>query len=72
MRVKLSQCTPAERAIINVLKQHPTLNNAEIGARLGKAEKTIENQLRRLYKRLGITGENCQRRIALILWIKRR
>lgn len=60
--------TQAQRQIVAVLRKQPAATNAEIAAALGKREKTIENQLRHLYKRLGITGEN--RRIQLIEWIR--
>lgn len=50
--------TAREQGIIAVLLDHPAATNEEIAGVLGKSPRTIENQLRRLYKRWGIKGEN--------------
>ena len=55
---QLSAPTNREESIIAVLLDRPAATNEEIAGVLGKSPRTIENQLRRLYKRWGIVGEN--------------
>lgn len=50
--------TARESAIIETLRANPAATNEEIAGVLGKSPRTIENQLRRLYKRWNIQGEN--------------
>lgn len=65
--VSLSNLTPAEAAIVAVLRDNPIATNAEIAGLLGKSERTIENQLRRLYKRLGLDKQDYNKRRLLLV-----
>lgn len=46
--------TPRERELLGLVAQG--LDNLQIGAHLGLADKTVRNQLSRLYRRLGVEG----------------
>ncbi len=46
--------TPRERELLALVAQG--LDNLQIAARLGLADKTVRNQLSRLYQRLGVDG----------------
>jgi pimeloyl-ACP methyl ester carboxylesterase/DNA-binding CsgD family transcriptional regulator len=46
--------TPRERELMALVAQG--LDNLQIGAHLGLADKTVRNQLSRLYQRLGVDG----------------
>lgn len=59
--------TKSEAAIVAVLRDNPAATNAEIAGLLGKSEKTIENQFRRLYKRLGLDKEPYNKRRLLLV-----
>jgi DNA-binding CsgD family transcriptional regulator len=59
--------TGRERDIVSRLIERPTISNQEIADSLGISIKTLENLMTILYKRMGIGGDSCQRRIALIL-----
>lgn len=60
--------TLAEQRIITALRDQPAATNAEIAAALGKSKRTVDNQFRALYRKLGIEGDN--RRVQLIEWIR--
>lgn len=65
-----SVLTPQHHRILDVLREHPTLTNAELGECLGgKSARTIENQLNAIYKRLNLDRIQPadKRRIQLIL-----
>lgn len=59
--------TPAEQEIVSVLAVDPLASNAEIAAQLGKAEKTIENQFRQLYRRAGLNKEAYRKRRPMLI-----
>jgi len=48
--------TPRERALMALVAQG--LDNLQIGAHLGLADKTVRNQLSQLYRRLGVDGRS--------------
>lgn len=58
---KNTSLSEKEREVVEALLSQPTASNAELAKSLGKSEKTIENQLRSAYKRLGISGDRCQK-----------
>ena len=46
--------TPRERALMQLVGQG--LDNLQIGAQLGLADKTVRNMLSALYRKLGVEG----------------
>ncbi len=48
----LAPLTPAERTVLHRLAAGHT--NAQIGEYLGRSEKTVRNQLTRVYAKLGV------------------
>jgi CRISPR-associated protein Csx14 len=48
----LAKLSPAERAIAEALIQSPTNSNAELAARLGKSQSTVEKQLESIYAKM--------------------
>lgn len=48
----LAKLSPAERTITEVLTQSPSVSNAELAARLGKSQSTVEKQLESIYAKM--------------------
>lgn len=48
----------AEQEILDLMADNPAITVKEIGVALGKAPKTIENQMGRIFNRLDIEGHN--------------
>jgi len=48
----LNALTKQENTLAEIYKQHPYNSNEELGRILGKSEKTVENQLRSMYRKM--------------------
>lgn len=48
----LDRLTPAERATVTLLEQHPYATNEELAGMLGKSVRTVENQLQGIYRKM--------------------
>ncbi len=48
----LDRLTPAERATVALLEQHPYASNGDLAGMLGKSTRTVENQLQGIYRKM--------------------